>query len=415
MLKWSKGKAEPGKAVPTRKSAAPEEAVPVERPTAATKGPEAPRTQLGDILLEAGSITEEQMSQARQLQQKNGMFLGQILVDLGFISDDSLTSFLAKHCKLPHLSLLDYLIDTKLLEYVPQETCQRYKILPIDKMGRNLTVAMVNPLDGEALKTVQALCPDLRIKPILCAYSHYEKVTARLFDEEAKKKDGNSSELTAESFGLSASVPAPKEAAKPAPKATPAEPKHEPTFDEDGAVEAVFQKSEDVASENEAAAVSRGAGGGNAAEVMEEMVAVMRESMTETYAMLCRRMELFRGLAPETVAKIFTRGVTVEFGANEKVFEKGESGAELYVILSGGIDIRDGDKTLAKLGKGDAFGEMGWFSHEPRSADAVSTEDTSLLALSEEILDSLIPRDAAMQLLINLVVMLSARLRAANE
>lgn len=149
--------------------------------------------------------------------------------------------------------------------------------------------------------------------------------------------------------------------------------------------------------------------------IIREMLSVMQDSMCDTYALLARRMDLFHGLAAGDVAKIFAKGVTREFEAGEVVFHKGDAGAELYVILSGKVEIRDNGCVLAMLDKGDMFGEMALSGDRTRSASAIAAETTSALVLSNDTIHHVLGKEAAIQILENIVMTLSARLRAANE
>ncbi len=143
--------------------------------------------KLGDLLLEDNIITQQQLQDAIAEQRKNNGFLGQILVEKGFIDQVKLTQYLVKQSKAPHLSLQDYEIADQVGRIIPEDVCLRLQILPIDKLGRILTVAMVNPLDIDALQEVQSLCPTLRIKPILCSFSDFQNIVDRCFG--AGKKD----------------------------------------------------------------------------------------------------------------------------------------------------------------------------------------------------------------------------------
>ncbi len=502
MLRWTKKKQEqPGELGkrPERSGTAPARS-PVR--TTAPPAPEVARKSLPEILLEQGKVTKEQLDQALAKQKETGAFLGEILIGEGLIDENSLLSFLAKYCKIPHLSLLDYLIDKDIVELVPKEMCLEYRLLPIDKLGHNLTVAMVNPLNTEALNKVREVCPGLRIKPILCAHKHFETVTARLFAEEGGKK---SEELSLSSFGLQQSpvaakkvpaaappaqeaAPAPisgatppaPELAPPAPEPAPPAPEPEPApvpapvpeaqedipeavewveespepslgdapeyviempaeppaaaaplppvappppptepekfgdVDGDALLGGVFA-GEEESETLEAAPAAPEPAADDMSSMMQEMATVMMDSMRDTYAMLARRMELFRGVSPEDVARVFARGMTDEHPAGTVVFEKGQDGDHLYAILGGEVEILDGDTRLALLSRGDMFGEMALVSNEPRSATAVTTTDTSLLSLSEETIKNVMPAAVALQLLSNIVVTLSARLRLANE
>ncbi len=404
MLRWSKGKAgeseahqeKPVSGVPERPGPEPMETPPND--TAAT----APT--LAQLLLSQVVVSAEALEAACARQQETGRFLGEILVEDGALEERSLISFLAKHCKVPHLSLLDYLIDQDIVTLVPREICLTHRLLPIDKMGRNLTVAMVNPLDRGALETVQAHCPELRIKPILCTHAHFETVAARMLVD--RKKNG-ATEMSATSLGLS-TAPAkqkPKRVAQELPKRE-AIPEAQPVSEQEtGVIAQIFAPG--------AEEPLKTAEGGEV--VLSQVANAMADSMRATYEVLARRISLFQGLRPEQVAHLFTEGVTVECAAQQTVFEKGDSGDKLFAILSGTGEICDGEQRLAVLTRGDMFGEMALLSRAPRSATARALAPTSLLALSRGLIHEAMPREVAVQLLSNIIVTMSERLRRINE
>ena len=74
----------------------------------------------------------------------------------------------------------------------------------------------------------------------------------------------------------------------------------------------------------------------------------------------------------------------VELTAGETVFEKGDQGDCMYIIVSGEIRVHDGDHTLNHLGQGNVFGEMAVLDPEPRVASVTAFEDTLLLRLDQE-------------------------------
>ena len=176
-----------------------------------------PHKCLGEMLTEVGLVTQEQLDEAIGIQDKEGGFLGQVLVQCGFVTQEAVASCLVKQCKIPHLSLLDYEINSDVLEFIPEETCRKYNLLPIDKLGRILTVAMVDPLDMDALTAIRAACPELRIKPILCNWAHYDIVSQKVFGDSDDRNHKNSN-VTAESLGLGR-LGIPAAAPRPAPEA----------------------------------------------------------------------------------------------------------------------------------------------------------------------------------------------------
>jgi len=460
MLRWkSKGE---------REDAAHEAQQAATNAAAPSSDPEQAAQNLPQLLVSEGQISEDQVAAAVQKQRQTGQFIGEILIEEGLIEEHSLISFLAKHCKIPHLSLLDYLIDKEIVELVPKEICLEHRLLPIDKLGRNLTVAMVNPLDTVALAKVKSVCPDLRIKPILCAYKHFEMVTQKVFDV----KPEGAADLSASSFGLKLtpeekkraqeraaqqaapaapppepeSTPAPEPPApqpapepepepEPMPEPEPTPPEPEPVVDveteqsRDSIFDSIFSSDGDAESGQETPeqpapaetappqtpAPQAPPASTAASSLMAEMASVMMDSMRDTYSVLARRMDLFRDVQAEDVAKIFSRGITREVEAGEIVFQKGDVGDKLYCVLGGSVEIFDGDRVIASLGRGELFGEMALLSEEPRSAGARAVESSSLLALSRDVIHNVMPRDVSVQLLVNIVVKLSTRLREANE
>ena len=155
-------------------------------------------TEFGEMLVEAGLVSADQMSEALAKAESESTFIGRVLVEAGSVDRKQLTSFIVKECRIPHLSLVDYEINPDLLQLIPKDACLQYRVLPIDKLGRILTLAMVNPLDGEALAQMRELCPQLKIKPILCDWEDYDQVATRLF----ASSPGGGAEISMSSFGL---------------------------------------------------------------------------------------------------------------------------------------------------------------------------------------------------------------------
>lgn len=210
------------------------EAVPVVEPVSADSAAEfhdasskGRAARLGDILREERIITAKQLEEGLAKQKEVGGFLGQALVELGHIDQDTLTLVLVKQCKIPHLNLHEYSISKEVLALIPPELCSKYNVLPVDKMGKILTVAMVDPLDVDALSAIRNAFPDLRIKPILCDWPHFEEVFKRidpaLAAPVAVPEPESEPAASAEEPEVNAEPPV-VQAAAPVPKTTPVQP-----------------------------------------------------------------------------------------------------------------------------------------------------------------------------------------------
>jgi chromosomal replication initiator protein DnaA len=208
-------KAEPQAEPPSDATTEPQcDAVQVSRPSA----------RLGEILLEAKVITKAQLDEGLARRKELGGFLGRRLVELGYLDQDKLTMVLVKQCKIPHLNLRDYSISDEVLELIPRELCQRFQILPVDKLGMILTVAMVDPLNDQALDAVREACPNLRIKPILCQWNQFEEVFDRLISgnsaEDSQTKTADDA-LFEQVVGKKKNVSKPKPQPSAPPEAAP--------------------------------------------------------------------------------------------------------------------------------------------------------------------------------------------------
>lgn len=132
------------------------------------------------------------------------------------------------------------------------------------------------------------------------------------------------------------------------------------------------------------------------------------------YKILSEKVDLFQGLKPEDVAKIFQRGMTLRVGKGDAVFYKGTTGSQMFVVLGGKVGVYDGPKCVATLGVGSMFGEMSLLCDEPRSATIMALEDSMLFALSEEIFHKLLTKRVAVQILLNISRTMSKRVLEGN-
>ena len=136
---------------------------------------------------------------------------------------------------------------------------------------------------------------------------------------------------------------------------------------------------------------------------------------TQTLKLLADRVELFKGLNVEDIGKIFTKGMTVRYRPGESIFLKGSTGNKLYVVLGGTVRVADGNRTLATLTMGDMFGEMALINREPRTASAHALEATDVFVLDETAFHKLLTKRVSVQILLNIIHVLSHRLSEANK
>lgn len=104
------------------------------------------RKRLGDLLVDAGLITGEQLQTSLREKDTNQK-LGDVLLQKGFITEQQLIEVLEFQLGIPHVSLYRYPFDAKLFSIVPKDVAKRNLLIPLKKDGEKLFVAMADPMD----------------------------------------------------------------------------------------------------------------------------------------------------------------------------------------------------------------------------------------------------------------------------
>jgi type IV pilus assembly protein PilB len=113
---------------------------------------------LGDLLVERGVVNHEQLEISIEHQRKHPeSLLGEIFVELKFATERDIAQALTCQYGFPYLPLSSYEIDDEVIRSVPEKVCRQFCLVPIDKIGKSLTVAMSNPLNLQALEDVELI------------------------------------------------------------------------------------------------------------------------------------------------------------------------------------------------------------------------------------------------------------------
>jgi type IV pilus assembly protein PilB len=113
---------------------------------------------LGEVLIERGVLTREQLTTAMEHQKKgSGKLLGEVLVELNFATERDIAQALTAQYGFPYLPLANYEIDQEVIGALPEHVCRQFCLVPIDKIGKSLTLAMANPLNVQAAEDVELI------------------------------------------------------------------------------------------------------------------------------------------------------------------------------------------------------------------------------------------------------------------
>jgi type IV pilus assembly protein PilB len=100
---------------------------------------------LGDLLIRRNFITSEQLKKAQEEQKLKGGRLESNLIKLGYIKEDELLSFLSAQYRVPSVKLSKIEINQNVVKLIPSSISKKYFILPINRVGPKLTLAMADP------------------------------------------------------------------------------------------------------------------------------------------------------------------------------------------------------------------------------------------------------------------------------
>lgn len=124
------------------------------------------RKRLGDLLVEAGVINQQQLLQALEAQKTTRLRLGNQLTKMGFVQEQQLIEVLEVQLGIPHVNLNYITVEPSTLKLVDGEAAMRQHILPLKKQGDMLTVAMEDPLDYYTIDDLR-LSTGLQIQPVM--------------------------------------------------------------------------------------------------------------------------------------------------------------------------------------------------------------------------------------------------------
>ncbi|MFZ1685642.1 MAG: ATPase, T2SS/T4P/T4SS family [Candidatus Zixiibacteriota bacterium] len=113
------------------------------------------RKKIGDLLVDRGYITPDQLAAALAEQVSTGKRLGQLLIEHGDITEDQLIDTISERLGIPQVSLSSMVLAPNVIQKVSAETARRYTVMPIFLIGNTLTLAMADPLNIIAIDEIK--------------------------------------------------------------------------------------------------------------------------------------------------------------------------------------------------------------------------------------------------------------------
>src|SRR5881628_1651972 len=154
------------------------------KPVAVRAEPRARLMPLGDLLVAGGLITRDQLAQALRKQKGSGEKLGSILVRMHFINEDQLAGFLSQQYGVPSITLSSVNVESSVIQLLPGGIARRYDLLPIQRDGDSLTVAMADPVNVHAIDHVTFIT-GLRVLPVVAAQGAIREAIEKYYESGA--------------------------------------------------------------------------------------------------------------------------------------------------------------------------------------------------------------------------------------
>ncbi len=125
------------------------------------------RDRFGEILIEAGLITPKMLEVTLEQQRKSGLKLGQFLIRKGILRENQLVDLLSRQLHISKFDPEHDAPDSSLIVLVPADTAKRFNVAPLERRGRLLKVAMIDPMDITAISSLEELT-NLEVDPVIC-------------------------------------------------------------------------------------------------------------------------------------------------------------------------------------------------------------------------------------------------------
>jgi type IV pilus assembly protein PilB len=124
--------------------------------------------RLGELLTKASLISQDQLKEALRVQKETGGKLGETLIKLGFVSEEDITECLSQQFGVPSINLQHFEIDASVIKLIPGEVARKYNILPVNKTGATITIAMADPTNVFAMDDIKFMT-GYNVEPVVAS------------------------------------------------------------------------------------------------------------------------------------------------------------------------------------------------------------------------------------------------------
>ena len=139
--------------------------------------------KLGEMLIYYKIITPEQLEDGLKIQKNLETRIGEILIDLGRVTQDEINWVLGKQLDLPYVQVNADNINTQLSKNISENALKKFKVIPIMELNDELVIAMADPTDEEAIKMVKEITKR-KLKIVLASFENIDETICRIFSNK---------------------------------------------------------------------------------------------------------------------------------------------------------------------------------------------------------------------------------------
>ncbi len=138
------------------------------------------RKRLGDMLLDAGLLTEEELTKALNAQKASGLPLGDYLISIDLVSENQIIDMLSEQLQIKKFDANQFVITPDLAQLIPNDIASKYNIVPLAKDDFVMTVTTPDPMNIAALDFIEKYC-DIEIDPLICSQSQFNLLSNGIY------------------------------------------------------------------------------------------------------------------------------------------------------------------------------------------------------------------------------------------
>ena len=144
--------------------------------------------RIGELMVRENLINLAQLKEAQDEARKTGQKLSYTLTKLGIVGERDLTSFLSRHYGVPSINLEEFEIDDVVLKLIPRDLAQQHQVLPVNRAGSTLIVAMSDPSNLHAVDDIK-FHTGYNVEVVVSSEDAIRDAIERYYDQSAKYEE----------------------------------------------------------------------------------------------------------------------------------------------------------------------------------------------------------------------------------